>query len=117
MTPSKPVNPELRGRRVVVVGLGRSGLAAAKLCHRAGARVVGTDSAAETPFAEALSDLGIETRVGDLGADAARSAELVVVSPGVPDLPVFGDCERRGIPSEPELTTLATAAASRVSSR
>ena len=35
--------PELVGKRVVVVGLGRSGLAAARLCLRRGARVVATD--------------------------------------------------------------------------
>ena len=41
---------ELSGKRVVVVGLGKSGVAAAKLCLARGARVTGTDSAsADSP--------------------------------------------------------------------
>ena len=83
----------LRGRRVSVVGLGRSGLAAARLLVACGARVVATD---EKPLpslgveARALETLGVRILAGGHPAEAFRGADLVVVSPGVPlDTPVL----------------------------
>ena len=38
------MNVQLEGKKVVVIGLGASGVAAARLCRQRGARVVGTDS-------------------------------------------------------------------------
>src|SRR5437879_3686242 len=83
----------LRGRRVSVVGLGRSGLAAARLLVACGARVVATD---EKPLpslgveARALETLGARILAGGHPAEAFRGADLVVVSPGVPlDTPVL----------------------------
>ncbi|MGH7332781.1 MAG: UDP-N-acetylmuramoyl-L-alanine--D-glutamate ligase [Candidatus Rokuibacteriota bacterium] len=73
------------GRRVVVVGLARSGIAAARLLREAGAHVVATDLKpihALSPEARALPSLGI--RLLDTHAEPLREAELVVVSPGVP---------------------------------
>ena len=70
---------ELAGKRVVVVGLGKSGVAAAKLCLARGAHVVGTDSAPAEKLSEEANALGIELVLG--GHDGARfvSAQLVVV--------------------------------------
>jgi UDP-N-acetylmuramoylalanine--D-glutamate ligase len=83
----------LRGRRVSVVGLGRSGLAAARLLVACGARVVATD---EKPLpslgveVRALERLGVRILAGGHPAEAFRGADLVVVSPGVPlDTPVL----------------------------
>jgi UDP-N-acetylmuramoylalanine--D-glutamate ligase len=83
----------LRGRRVSVVGLGRSGLAAARLLVACGARVVATD---EKPLASlgvavrALETEGVRILAGGHPAEAFRGADLVVVSPGVPlDTPVL----------------------------
>jgi UDP-N-acetylmuramoylalanine--D-glutamate ligase len=104
----------LEGKRVVVVGLGASGVAAARLCLRRGARVVATDRKpldAVGDEARALAPLGAELAVG--GHEAARlaSADLVVVSPGVPSFPELEDAERRGVPiwGEVELATRALA--------
>ena len=75
------------GRRVSVVGLGRSGLAAAQLLCRVGARVRVTE-ARQTPGLEAaaqsLRPLGIEAvELGGHNPHFLEPSELVVVSPGV----------------------------------
>ena len=93
--------PELVGKRVVVVGLGKSGQAAARLCLRRGAKVVATDDkprASLSADALALEGLGA-TLVAGGHADARISeADLVVVSPGVPQLPDIAAAEARGVP-------------------
>src|SRR2546422_6273036 len=78
----------LAGRRVTVVGLAKSGVAAARLLRTAGADVIGTDVkpvAALGREAAALADLGVRLLAG-AGETAAAFAgtELVVVSPGIP---------------------------------
>ncbi len=78
---------ELRNRRAVVVGLARSGVAAARLLARAGARVLGTDARGAAELGDevsALAELGVELELGGHRAQAFAGAELVVVSPGVP---------------------------------
>jgi UDP-N-acetylmuramoylalanine--D-glutamate ligase len=92
---------ELTGKRVVIVGLGASGVAAARLCARRGARVVANDS---KPYGEwsnaarALAALGVEPLAGGHPSDAFASADLVVVSPGVGPLDVLEVAQRRGVP-------------------
>jgi UDP-N-acetylmuramoylalanine--D-glutamate ligase len=74
----------LAGRRVTVVGLAKSGIAAARLLAAAGAQVRGTDArpvAALGGEVAALAGLGVQLVDG---AAAFDGAELVVVSPGVP---------------------------------
>ncbi len=97
----------LRGRRVAVVGLARSGTAAARLLHAAGARVVATDTKAlEALGAEAreLAALGVRLLVGGVRPHAVRGAELVVVSPGVPlDSPQLAPARAAGTPIIGEL--------------
>ena len=78
----------LAGRRVTVVGLAKSGIAAARLLAAAGADVRGTDAkpiASLGPDVAALSGAGV--RLVD-GPAALDGAELLVVSPGVP---LYGD--------------------------
>jgi UDP-N-acetylmuramoylalanine--D-glutamate ligase len=100
--------PNLRGKRVTVVGLGRSGVAAARLCAREGAVVTVTDSrnaAALGPALEALEVLPLRRMLGGHDDRDFTDADLVVVSPGVPmampplqaaraaGLPVWGEVE------------------------
>lgn len=94
---------DLRNRSVIVVGLGKSGIAAARLCKERGARVVGTDSSPLEKLPAEASELGIELRAG--GHDGVRfeSADLVVVSPGVPALPELERAEHAGVPVIGEL--------------
>src|SRR5256885_17015302 len=77
----------LAGRRVAVVGLGRSGLASARLLRAAGARVIASDQktlAALGAETRELSALGVSLLVGGSHPEATQGADLVVVSPGVP---------------------------------
>jgi UDP-N-acetylmuramoylalanine--D-glutamate ligase len=78
----------LAGRRVTVVGLGKSGVAAARLLRTAGADVTGLDAkpvAALGREATGLADLGVRLLGGgDDAASAFAGTDLVVVSPGVP---------------------------------
>ena len=74
----------LAGRRVTVVGLAKSGIAAARLLATIGADVRGTDAkpvASLGPEVAALAAIGV--RLVD-GPAAFDGVELVVVSPGVP---------------------------------
>ena len=79
---------DVDGRRVLVVGLGSSGEAAAAALARLGARTVLVDSA-ESPThagaAGALEAAGVEVRLQTLLPDDMGSYDLVVTSPGVPD--------------------------------
>jgi UDP-N-acetylmuramoylalanine--D-glutamate ligase len=88
---------DLHGQRVIVVGLGKSGIAAARLCRERGASVVGTDQAPLERLAPEVATLGIELRAS--GHDAVRftEADLVVVSPGVPAFPALELAERAGV--------------------
>lgn len=92
---------ELEGIPVVVVGLARSGIAAASFLARRGARVVATDRKPEEDHPqEVLSRLGQEGVTLELGghrAETFRRARTVVVSPGVPaSLPELEEARAAG---------------------
>ncbi|MFW6055287.1 MAG: FAD-dependent oxidoreductase, partial [Thermodesulfobacteriota bacterium] len=79
--------PRLQGKRVAVVGAGRSGLAAARLAQAAGAGVrllERSDSALAPEAIEQLRTSGIELRIGEHTADFFSDAEMVILSPGIP---------------------------------
>ncbi|MEO8901072.1 MAG: UDP-N-acetylmuramoyl-L-alanine--D-glutamate ligase [Polyangiaceae bacterium] len=88
---------ELSGKRVVVVGLGKSGVAAAKLCLARGARVTGTDSALADEVSTEAKALGIELVLGGHADAKLETADLIVVSPGVPKLPELAAAELAGV--------------------
>ncbi len=92
---------ELSGKRVVVVGLGASGVAAAKLCLRRGASVVANDGKPRDALSEealSLARLGATLAAGDHEAAGMDRADLVVVSPGVPPLAAVARAEKAGVP-------------------
>lgn len=85
----------------MVVGLGASGVAAARLCLRRGARVVATDAKPESALsdaARALAKLGVELSVGGHAGARLAEADVVVVSPGVPPFVELAEAERAGVP-------------------
>ena len=86
----------LEGRRVLVVGLARSGLAAAETLVGQGAVVVGFDRD-ESLDAGRLRELGVEVHLGDQEEKLLKGTDLVVKSPGVPGETalVVGARERR----------------------
>jgi UDP-N-acetylmuramoylalanine--D-glutamate ligase len=85
-----------------VVGLARSGVAAARLCRREGARVTATDrrTAAELgAVAAELERSGAVLRPGAADPAGLEDADLGVVSPGVPlTLPALAAARGRGTP-------------------
>jgi len=93
---------DLTGRKVLVVGLARSGAAAARLCAREGARVTVTDRRSAADLASEVRGLASSNVSLSLGGHDGRdftSCDLVVVSPGVPlALPEIGAARRAGIP-------------------
>jgi UDP-N-acetylmuramoylalanine--D-glutamate ligase len=77
---------ELKNKRVLVVGLGKSGLAAARFLKERGARVTVSDARPATLIAELpqLLEEGFVVESGSHGLLTFRRQDLIVVSPGVP---------------------------------
>jgi len=102
------VGMELKNKRVLVVGLGKSGMAAALFLRDKGARVTVSDArsmAALEKEIPGLLDAGIMVEAGGHGLLTFRRQDLIVVSPGVPyntpelkqvrafGLPIIGELE------------------------
>jgi len=95
---------EVEGRRVVVVGAARSGVAAAELLAGRGARVTLADLKPDLPEVERLRGAGIATALGPHDAGLFRSADLIVLSPGVPlRQPALARARRAKVPIVGEL--------------
>jgi UDP-N-acetylmuramoylalanine--D-glutamate ligase len=78
---------ELKGKRVLVVGLGKSGFAAAMFLRRHGAQVTVSDVRSAEALGQDLPLLleeGIAVEAGGHGLLTFRRQDLIVVSPGVP---------------------------------
>jgi UDP-N-acetylmuramoylalanine--D-glutamate ligase len=102
------------GRRVLVVGAARSGLAATELLLGRGDRVVLVDRRPEALSegqVAAITARGAEVRLGAESADLVRGMDLVVLSPGVPiDHPIPRAAERAGVELSGELELAAALA-------
>ena len=92
---------QLTGTRVTVVGMARSGVAAARLLQEAGALVTVADRKEQGELLEVLGSLDQAMTRLVLGGDyesALDQAELVVISPGVPyRLEALERVRRRGV--------------------
>ena len=92
---------EVKGRNIVVVGLARSGLAAAHFLKSRDARVTVTDRASESalgPFAAEARQLGIGLELGGHRPETFEHADLIVISPGVPHtLTLLQEARQRGV--------------------
>jgi UDP-N-acetylmuramoylalanine--D-glutamate ligase len=93
---------DLKNKRVLVVGLGRSGAASAIFLQEHGAKVIVSDSKSEAQLqgdVPALLDRGISIETGTHGERTFRDQDLIVVSPGVPsDQPQLQHARTLGIP-------------------
>src|SRR5208283_4862204 len=102
---------ELKGKKVLVVGLGKSGLAAALFLRRRGAQVTVSDIRSAESLAKeipALLDQGIMVEAGGHGLLTFRRQDLIVVSPGVPlDTPELVQVKNFGLPVIGELELAA----------
>lgn len=87
------------GKRVVVVGGARSGVAAAELLASRGARVTLSDLKVNIPDEKRLAGLGIALELGAHETHTFDSADLIVLSPGVPlRQPVLDRARRAKVP-------------------
>ena len=77
---------ELKGKKITVVGLARSGVGAANLLSEMGAEVTVTDRKSNDELADSIKRLAPSVRLalGGHPDDIFMSADMVVVSPGVP---------------------------------
>jgi UDP-N-acetylmuramoylalanine--D-glutamate ligase len=93
---------ELKNKRVLVVGLGKSGLSAAMFLRAQGARVTVSDTRSAVALAHeipALLEAGIMVESGGHGLLTFRRQDLIVVSPGVPmDTPEVQQTKSFGMP-------------------
>src|ERR1700730_9717811 len=93
---------ELKGKKVLVVGLGVSGLAAALFLRRRGAQVTVSDLRSAEELAKhipALLDAGVNVEAGGHGHATFRRQDLIVLSPGVtPNSPELDEARTFHIP-------------------
>ncbi|HSC46016.1 MAG TPA: UDP-N-acetylmuramoyl-L-alanine--D-glutamate ligase [Candidatus Acidoferrum sp.] len=100
---------QLRGTRVMVVGLARTGVATALFCAAQGALVSASDLRSEQQLGDCVEKLratGVRLHFGEPTPSILQGQELVVPSPGVPaDTPLLEQAREMGIPvwSEIEL--------------
>jgi UDP-N-acetylmuramoylalanine--D-glutamate ligase len=93
---------DVNGKQVVVLGLGISGMEAAKLLQGRGARVTVRDNAAGdarvNQRAEALRRLGVSVELGEAIASMPRF-DFCVLSPGInPNAPLVRELRQAGLP-------------------
>jgi UDP-N-acetylmuramoylalanine--D-glutamate ligase len=108
MTKVKP-GFDLAGKRVLVVGLARTGVAASLFAAAHGATVTATDEKPESALAETAAQLrgaGVKLELGGHAPEIFSGQDLIVVSPGVPaKLAALEQARGGGVPvwSEVEL--------------
>jgi UDP-N-acetylmuramoylalanine--D-glutamate ligase len=89
----------VEGLRVTVVGAARSGVAAAELLVRRGARVTLTERHEAIAEADRLVAAGVRLEAGGHRRETLIGADLVVLSPGVPlDQRFVADARTAGVP-------------------
>ncbi len=90
---------DVTDKRVTVAGAARSGISAAELLVRRGARVTLSESRAEAPAVEPLRELGVRVELGGHQPATFADADLIVLSPGVPaEQPVVENARAQGVP-------------------
>lgn len=92
---------ELKGKRVLVVGLAKSGIASAVFLRDHGAIVMGADAKSEATLGAAVAELSARgiTVAADQAEPSVEGFDLIVVSPGVPtNSPALQQAKARGIP-------------------
>ena len=81
-----------KDKKVLVVGMARSGVAAAKLLHKAGAKVIINDNKTAEQLGDALlplKALDIECALGRPAGECLDGIDAMIISPGIPDTAGF----------------------------
>lgn len=93
---------EIRGKRFLVVGLGRTGGAVIPFLFERGAEVVAVDERADRRVKETLETLQrfpVEVQLGRFRSELFEEADTIIASPGVPlTLEAFQRARAKGIP-------------------
>jgi UDP-N-acetylmuramoylalanine--D-glutamate ligase len=98
---------ELYQKNILIVGLGVSGVSAARFARNSGGIVTVTDIAEEdalSAYLPEIRNMGVKTELGQHHIETFENADLIIVSPGVPHtiLPIKRAGEK-GIPILGEL--------------
>jgi len=91
---------DLAGKKVIVVGLAQTGIAVARFCARRGAHVIVTDGKPADKLADRMAQLDgvpVAWQLGGHDLASFTSADLVVMSPGVPTLPEMTAARAAGV--------------------
>jgi UDP-N-acetylmuramoylalanine--D-glutamate ligase len=92
---------KLEGKRVLVVGLARTGVASALFCAGRGARVTATDEKTEAELGASVAELrasGVTLELGGHSEKTFVAQDLIVQSPGVPaDMACFVAARKAGV--------------------
>jgi UDP-N-acetylmuramoylalanine--D-glutamate ligase len=103
----KSIHSNLRDKKVLVVGMGASGIAAATFLQGIGAVVTVTDQSSSPDKADEirqLTDRGVKAELGSHNATTFEGADLIVISPGVSTiLPELIQAGKKGVPVIGEL--------------
>ncbi len=99
---------EVKGKKVLVVGLGKSGLSVVRYLVREGARVTVSDIKKEADLAPGIlremKALGVTLETGEHRLGTFLRAERIIVSPGVPlNLAPLAAAKEKGIPVAGEM--------------
>ena len=92
---------ELRNKRVLVIGLARTGVATSLFCAARGARVTATDTRSEEELGDSIAPLratGLRLELGGHREETLVNQDLIVPSPGVPaDAPLLRTARSQGL--------------------
>ena len=95
------------GKHITVFGANRSGVAITRLLQNLDANIILTDTCKRETLEDEISELeglSVQYRFGGHDQSCIDSAELIVVSPGVPlDIPILVDAKKKKIPIMGEL--------------
>lgn len=98
---------DLKGKKVAILGVGKTGLATARFLAGRGVRLAVTDAKPASSWREArtaLKNLPAESTAAPYGPEILAGADFVVPSPGIPPAnPILIEAVRRGIPVLSEL--------------
>ncbi|MCK4400900.1 UDP-N-acetylmuramoyl-L-alanine--D-glutamate ligase [bacterium] len=92
---------DIRNKPITVLGLGKSGLAAAKLAKKMGADVFVSDSSASDDVKknkDILASIGIKVEIGGHSDNVYKNKHLIILSPGIsPDISFFRKANEENI--------------------
>jgi UDP-N-acetylmuramoylalanine--D-glutamate ligase len=99
---------DFTGKKIVIIGMGKTGIAAARFLGKQGAKVVVTDEKSSDQWGGDFKQIALEKwlEVGDYNARVLEEADMVIPSPGVPpnnDLLVEAQKKNISVVSEIEL--------------